>query len=72
MNVLIDTNILLYLLFDDSQLTKREIDIVTDTENEIIISGISLFEIRKDYYMLSRDSAFDIYKKHGLQLLDVN
>ena len=45
MKIIIDTHILLFLLFDDDKLSKREIQILEDDTNEIIISSISLFEI---------------------------
>lgn len=45
MNVIIDTNILLFILFDEKKLSKREIAVIEDENNQIIISSISLFEI---------------------------
>ena len=45
MKILIDTNILLFILFDESRLTKRELEIIQDEDNEIIVSAISFFEI---------------------------
>jgi PIN domain nuclease of toxin-antitoxin system len=49
MKVMIDTNILLFVLFDDSNLTKHETEILEDPANEIIVSSISLFEISLKY-----------------------
>jgi PIN domain nuclease of toxin-antitoxin system len=46
MKVMIDTNILLFVLFDDAKLTRHELEILEDPANEIIASSISLFEIR--------------------------
>ncbi|MCK4798945.1 MAG: type II toxin-antitoxin system VapC family toxin [Spirochaetes bacterium] len=44
MKVLIDTNILLWILFDGD-----ELNIINDEEIEIIVSSISLFEISLKY-----------------------
>lgn len=49
MQILIDTNILLWILFDDDKLKKEERKIIANTDNEIIISSISLFEISLKY-----------------------
>jgi PIN domain nuclease of toxin-antitoxin system len=49
MKVLIDTNILLFILFDDARLSNSELGIIKDENNEIIVSAISLFEISLKY-----------------------
>ncbi len=49
MKILIDTNILLLILFDDEKLTKNELKTIEDENNEIIITGISIFEISLKY-----------------------
>ena len=49
MNILIDTNILLWVLFDDARLSKKQIAHIHNTDNAIIISGISIFEISLKY-----------------------
>jgi PIN domain nuclease of toxin-antitoxin system len=131
MKVLVDTNILLWILFDESKLKSNELKIINNSENEIILSGISFLEIslkyslnklelnnikpdeipdimlangyeiedidfmnfaslyklassthkdpfdrliiweaiRKDYYLMSRDSEFKEYLEHGLKLI---
>ncbi len=46
MKVLIDTNILLWILFDGD-----ELNIINDEEIEIIVSSISLFEISLKYLL---------------------
>lgn len=49
MKVLIDTNVLLFILFDDAKLSKKQYKIISDEINEIIVSSISLFEISLKY-----------------------
>lgn len=49
MKILIDTNILLFVLFDDSKLSDKELKLLQDDNNEIIVSSISLFEISLKY-----------------------
>lgn len=49
MKILIDTNILLLILFDDGKLTTNELKIIQDEKNEIIITSISIFEISLKY-----------------------
>jgi PIN domain nuclease of toxin-antitoxin system len=49
MKVLVDTNIVLFILFDDTKLSKKEAIILNDESNEIIVSSISLFEISLRY-----------------------
>ena len=49
MNVLIDTQILLYILFDKKKLSKKEKEIVLNEENQIFCSSVSFFEIALKY-----------------------
>ncbi len=49
MKILIDTNILLYIIFNDDKLTKKELELINHENNDIIISSISLFEISLKY-----------------------
>ena len=49
MKILIDTSILLWILFDKDKLKKKEKEIIENENNEIIISSISLFEISLKY-----------------------
>lgn len=131
MKILIDTQILLWILTNGKKLKRHELDFINDSGNEIICSSISLFEIslkysigklelnnfepkdipaalqengylikdvqadvfssfyqlpqkkhkdpfdrlliweaiQNDFYLLSRDSEFENYKKHGLKYL---
>jgi PIN domain nuclease of toxin-antitoxin system len=45
MRYLIDTNILLYILLDEDDLSKEVLDIVTDYENSIYMSSKSIKEL---------------------------
>lgn len=49
MNILIDTQILLYILFDKSKLSKNEKDIILEENNQIFCSSVSFFEIAIKY-----------------------
>ncbi len=49
MNVLIDTQIILHVLFDKRRLSKKEKDILLNQDNEIFCSSISFFEISLKY-----------------------
>lgn len=49
MKILIDTNILLMILFEDGKLNKNEIKIIEDENNEIYVTSISIFEISLKY-----------------------
>ena len=45
MKVLLDTHVFIWSLLDSSKLTKEAIDVLTNEENEFLISPISLWEI---------------------------
>lgn len=79
MKIIVDTNILLYLLFDGSKLTKREREIIQDVRNEIIVSSISLFEIslkysikRLELFNITPDRLPDLLLKNGYTIEDVD
>ncbi len=42
MKILVDTHILLWILFDSSNLTDQEKEIILNQENEIHVSTVSL------------------------------
>ncbi len=46
---LLDTQILLWVLFDSKRLTQGELKILNDESNEIVCSSISIFEISLKY-----------------------
>ena len=79
MKILVDTNILLWILFDDSKLKKNEIALINNSENEIIISGISLFEISLKYslnklelFNLTPEQIPDLLLANGYEIENVN
>jgi len=45
MQILVDTHILLWLLFDDERLSKKAKDMIMDPENDIHFSTASIMEI---------------------------
>jgi len=49
MKILLDTNIVLWILFDGLKLKKNEIQLIDDENNDIIVSNISFFEISLKY-----------------------
>ena len=49
MNILIDTNILLYILFESHKLSNKDKYYIFDPNNLIFVSAISLFEISLKY-----------------------
>jgi PIN domain nuclease of toxin-antitoxin system len=79
MKVLIDTNILLFILFDDTKLSKKELKIITDENNEIIVSSISLFEISLKYSInklelknITPDKIPDLLTKNGYAIENID
>jgi len=52
MNLLLDTHILLWYINDDPRLTKKAKDIISDSDNEVYFSTLSVWEIqiKKDIY----------------------
>lgn len=49
MTYLLDTQLLLWVLFDSSRLSSKEVDILNDESNHIYFSTISIFEISLKY-----------------------
>jgi PIN domain nuclease of toxin-antitoxin system len=79
MKILIDTNILLFILFDDAKLSKKEIEIISDDNNEIIVSSISLFEISLKYSInklelnnITPDKIPDLLIRNGYIIEDID
>ena len=79
MKIFIDTNILLYILFDDSKLSAREIEILQDESNEVIVSSISLFEISLKYSInklqlnnVTPEKIPDLLLKSGYSIEDID
>jgi len=79
MKVMIDTNILLFVLFDDAKLSKSELVIINDDDNEIIVSAVSLFEISLKYSLrklklknTTPDKLPGILQKSGYLIEDID
>lgn len=51
MNILLDTHYLLWSVFDASELTKSEQQLLLNSQNSIIISVVSLWEIALKYQL---------------------
>ncbi len=49
MTYLLDTQLLLWILFDSKRLNQSELKILNDESNEIVCSSISIFEISLKY-----------------------
>jgi PIN domain nuclease of toxin-antitoxin system len=79
MKIIVDTNILLFLLFDESRLSSRETEILLDEKNDIIISSISLFEISLKYSInmlklinITPDRIPDLLIKNGYKIENID
>jgi PIN domain nuclease of toxin-antitoxin system len=78
-NILVDTNIVLFLLFDDTQLSHKELELINDEKNRIIISSISIFEISLKYSIkkltltnITPDKIPDILIQNGYVIEDIS
>ncbi len=49
MKILIDTHIFLWLLFNPEKISRKQLDILEQQENEVFLSNISLWEISLKY-----------------------
>ncbi len=49
LKILLDTQFLIWILFEPDKLKKQEIELLSDYENEVVYSPISLFEISLKY-----------------------
>jgi PIN domain nuclease of toxin-antitoxin system len=79
MNILIDTNIIFWILFDSKSLNKKEKLIIEDNTNQIIVSSISIFEISLKYSInklelenITPDEIPDLLKNEGYVIEDVS
>ncbi len=78
MKIIIDTHYLLWVLFDTKKLKEKEKTILTDTENEIFVSSISLWEISLKYSIgklelnnISPSELTEAIKKTGFKLIEL-
>lgn len=79
MKILIDTQIILWILFDSSMLSKKEKDAIYDEDNEVMCSSISLFEISLKYSIgklklngITPDKIPDLLVKSGYTIKDIS
>jgi PIN domain nuclease of toxin-antitoxin system len=79
MKILIDTHILLWIIFNDNKLTAKERKIIQNPENEIIISSISLLEINIKYSLqkldlkkIYPDEIPDLLKENGYIIKNID
>jgi len=79
MKILLDTNIVLWILFDGLKLKKNEIQLINDENNDIIVSSISFFEISLKYALnklelenITPDRIPDILISNGYLIEDIS
>ncbi len=79
MKILLDTNIVLWILFDGLKLKKNEIQLIDDENNDIIVSNISFFEISLKYAInklelenITPDRIPDILISNGYLIEDIS
>ena len=79
MKVLIDTQIILWILFDSKKLSSTEKKILVSDNNQIICSSISLFEISLKYAIgklklksVTPEKLPNLLIKNGYLIKDVN
>lgn len=71
---LLDTHILLWWLGDDKKLTKRIKDLIDDSDNDIVVSAVSIWEIvlKKSANKLEApDNLQDILHENEIRLLSM-
>ncbi|CAA6803798.1 MAG: PilT protein domain protein [uncultured Campylobacterales bacterium] len=79
MNYIIDTHILIWLLFDHKKISKEKLEILKNPKNKIFITSISFWEISIKYALkkieLNGIYPEDLSKKciqMGLRILDID
>lgn len=55
MRVLLDTHYLIWMIGDTGMLGKAERDLLTDPENQLLVSPVSIWEIRLKWQTLDRN-----------------
>ena len=78
MRVLLDTHALLWWLSDDQSLTRRARKIIADTNNTLIVSAASAWEIATKFRLGKLESAAELatdfsghIEREGFQLLSI-
>lgn len=79
MNILLDTHFILWILTDETKLSKKEKEIIENPKNSIICSSISFFEISLKYsigkLILERftpEDIPDLMLKNGYEIVDIS
>lgn len=73
MNIIIDTHIFLWLIYDTEKVDKKYLDYLEDTDNTIYLSSISIAEmmIKKSIGNLDIDfNMFEMIEDMGIDVLD--
>ncbi len=74
MNLLLDTHILLWWLDDNPLLTDKARDAISDTDNIIIVSAASIWEIRIKQALGKLEITpdfYDVIKEQGFEMLSI-
>lgn len=76
---LIDTHILLWLIFDPDKIDKKKLELLKNRKNKILVADISFWEISLKYNLgklelsgLIPDELPKIAEQMGLEVIDVN
>ena len=79
MRYIIDTHILLWLIFDPDKLSKKKLDILKNPMHEICITSISFWEISLKYNLgkldiqgLLPDEFPQVAQKMGIKTIDID
>ena len=75
MNIIIDTHIFLWLIYDTKKVDKKYLNYLEDTNNSIYLSSISIAEMMIKKSIGNLDIDFDMFKMiddMGLKIIDFN
>jgi len=74
-NIIIDTHIFLWLIYDTKKVDKKYLNYLEDTNNSIYLSSISIAEMMIKKSIGNLDIDFDMFKMiddMGLKIIDFN
>ena len=74
MNLLLDTHILLWWLDDNPLLTDKARDAISDTDNLVVVSAASIWEIRIKQALGKLEITpdfYDVIKEQGFEMLSI-
>ena len=79
MNILLDTHFILWILTDETKISKKEKEIIENSKNSIICSSISFFEISLKYSIgklilekFSPEDIPDLLLNNGYDIKDIS